>query len=352
MNEPKRTIVAAAVCLLFLYGCKGSGGSAGTAPTAAPGRATALYASGAVVPGRIVSLPATASGLVAPVTSIQSTQTANFGESYSMAYDPNANQFWVTSCLLLSRTNGPVLAFNAGANGSSVSPAIAIAGSATGLSGCQLGIAIDTSGNVYVADHSNAPPQYPGGQVAIFDSSQTGNVAPVARIAGTAANFHSPAGVALDASGNLYVADTGQGFSGYAGDVEVFGSGANGNVSPTRIISGSSTGLNSPFGLAFDRFGDLYVTNPPSNSITVFAPAANGNATPLRTISGSSTLLSAPTGIAVDSAGYVYVGNENQTVQNAPILVFGPGASGNVAPVQSITVNASRFTEPSGIAIR
>jgi sugar lactone lactonase YvrE len=268
-----------------------------------------------------------------------------------MTFDPSG-KLWATSCLGLGNSAGPVVAFSSTANGSSVPPLITIGGAATGLSDCQLGIVVDASGNVYVADNTNAPPQFPGGQVAIFASGQRGNVAPANRIAGTSANFHSPGGLALDAGGNLFVVDTGQGFASFPGDVQVFAPGASGNAAPIRAIAGNNTLLSQPFGIAFDQVGNLYVTNVGSNSITVYAAGAAGNVSPMRVITGPNTRLSLPTGIAVDNAGYAYVGNENQSPPNSPILVFAPNANGNVAPVAATTVNAQRFAEPSGIALR
>jgi len=79
----------------------------------------------------------------------------------------------------------------------------------------------------------------------------------------------------------------------------VYPPGASGNVAPARTISGINTGLNSPAGIALDSAGNLYVTNNSGNSITVFAPGATGNVAPARTISGGSTGLSLPFLISV-----------------------------------------------------
>ncbi len=350
VNPPRRHLVAAALAAAtLLAACKGAGGSGGgggTPPTASPGRATTLYAGAGEVPGYLVSLSARSNGSVSPLTQIRSPYQ-NFAYTYSLALA--SGKLWATSCLQLANTAGPVLAFSATANGSSIAPAVAIAGAATGLSGCQLGVALDGSGNVYVSDATSTA-QYPGGQVAVFGRSQRGNVAPSRRIAGTAANFHTPGGLAVDGSGNLLVVDTGQGFANYPGDVQFFSAGANGNVPAGGIIEGTSTGLSAPFGVALDSSGKIYVTNTGNDSITVYAAGARGNAAPVRTIVGSNTQLDSPAGIAVDDAGYTYVGNASAA--SAPILVFAPNVNGNAAPVQTITVNATGFQDPSGVAVR
>src|SRR5262247_4012969 len=55
----------------------------------------------------------------------------------------------------------------------------------------------------------------------------------------------------------------------------------------------------------------LYVTDAPTNSITVYAASAIGDATPSATISGASTGLNGPFGVAVDGTGKIYVANSN-----------------------------------------
>jgi hypothetical protein len=355
MNPSRAFLVAAAAILvsLPLAGCKGSsGGSNPVSPTPAPGRASALFASAAANPGLVVSLPPTASGSVSPLSRFGSTQTPDFGPNELLAFDP-AGRLWVTSCSGAAGADGPVTAFNPSSNSLTARPLLTIGGPATGLSGCQLGLTVDGAGNVFVAD-PGVTGAYPGGQIAVFGSGQQGNVAPVRRIAGSLTTLQFPAGIALNNSGNVAVANTGSNTippQAGAGSVTVFAGGASGNVAPLYTLGGSSTALSGPFGVTFDRYGYLYVTNPPANSITVYAPGASGNAAPVATIAGSDTRLSQPSGIAVDNAGFIYVGTLNQSA-GAPVFVFAPGSNGNVAPVQALTVTAPRFAAPSGIAVQ
>ena len=69
----------------------------------------------------------------------------------------------------------------------------------------------------------------------------------VASIAGELTRLTTPTSIAFDASGNMYVGDTGNGSS--QGSVHVFAPGATGNVPPVRAL----TGLNFPFGIAIGR---------------------------------------------------------------------------------------------------
>jgi hypothetical protein len=113
---------------------------------------------------------------------------------------------------------------------------------------------------------------------------------------------------------------------------------ATGNASPVRTIRGPHTGLGNVRDVAVDSSGYIFAVNLSGPFfIDVFAPNATGDATPMREITGLKTLLSDPLAIALDMRGYLYVAN--QTEEGPPaasILVFAPGANGNVAPVRQI----------------
>jgi sugar lactone lactonase YvrE len=93
---------------------------------------------------------------------------------------------------------------------------------------------------------------------------------------------------------------------------------------------------------AVDAAGKIYVTSVTADAVTVYAAGATGNVAPIATISGANTGLQAPTGIAVDAAGNIYVGDENTNV----VSVFAPGANGNVAPIRTIAGAATGLSAP------
>jgi hypothetical protein len=357
---PVRRRVAAAVLLVSLTACSQASRSLPPAAPAGPAaahlatarRATVLFVSPLTVPGKIVALPAASNGKVVPRRLI-SGRILDFADNYFLAYDARADRIWTAGCLDLS-SGGPVVAFAASARGADVKPAVLINGKNTGLSSCQTGIAVDGKGNVYVADIANAPPKYPGGQIAIFGRLQHGNATPIRRIAGSKTGLRSPEGIALDSTGRIYVANSCQNFNPCSSSVTVYAPGATGNAAPVATLAGSKTRIKAAFGLAFGPNGDLYVSDPGDNDIEVFAPGAHGNVAPLRVIGGSATTIVTPSGIQVDSAGYVYLGNFDQSTSadSKPVLVFAPNAAGNVAPVRSISITAQRFAQPSGIALK
>jgi hypothetical protein len=88
----------------------------------------------------------------------------------------------------------------------------------------------------------------------------------------------------------------------------------------------------------------IYVTNA-GNTVTVFALGATGNVAPIRTISGASTQLNLPIGIRVDGKGNLLVANR----QGGNVTVYPDTASGNVAPTSVLT--ATGMGSPQGIAI-
>jgi len=104
------------------------------------------------------------------------------------------------------------------------------------------------------------------------------------------------------------------------------------------------TGLNSPRGVAVDAKGRIYVTD--SNRVIVYAANANGNATPLRTISGSSTQLDGAAGLSVRGT-VIVVANSG----NASITVYPTTGNGNIAPLREMSGALTRLVNPQDIDI-
>jgi hypothetical protein len=114
---------------------------------------------------------------------------------------------------------------------------------------------------------------------------------------------------------------------------------ASGNAAPSTVITGSSTNIVSASGLAADAQGNLYVSV--ELAILVFPPGATGNVAAARTIAGPNALPSTDdfVGVAVAPNGTVYAASElpGGTNRNPKILVFPAGSNGNVAPSATIT---------------
>ena len=174
------------------------------------------------------------------------------------------------------------------------------------------GLAVDASGNVFVADMSNNLIRKidPSGNVTTFAGSGTQGSA---NGLGTAASFKSPRGLALDASGNLYVADSGNNLIrkiDASGNVTTLaGSGVQGAVN----AQGTTASFTAPSGVSLDKSGNVYVADRGNNLIRKIDTAGNvttlagSGAQGMTNGQGTSASFYTPEGINVDAAGNVYV---------------------------------------------
>ena len=165
---------------------------------------------------------------------------------------------------------------------------------------------MDGSGNVYVADTSNHRIRKisPSGSVSTLAGSGSSGYADGN---GTSAKFSNPRGVAVDGSGNVYVADT---FNHRIRKITPSGSVSTLAGSGSSEYSSDITDISSPKGVAVDEIGNVYVATglrikkiSPSGDVVTLAGSdygyADGN--------GASAKFSAPEGVAVDGSGNVYV---------------------------------------------
>jgi hypothetical protein len=133
--------------------------------------------------------------------------------------------------------------------------------------------------------------------------------------------------------------------------VTIYARGASGNIAPTGTIAGRSTGLNSPAYIALDRFGQLYVlniviiSNQAHYHITTFSATATGDAAPIATLAGGNLDIGVPSGLAVDGARRLYVAKSGTST----IAIYAPGASGSDAPVDSIAGPGTGLSSPAYI---
>lgn len=115
------------------------------------------------------------------------------------------------------------------------------------------------------------------------------------------------------------------------------------NIAPSLYISGAATGIGQPTSVALDANGNIFVSDQKpslaacagSGAILVFGPTATGNVAPIRSICGAATNLFAPTDVKIDKTGQIYVADSK--AGNGVIYVFGATANGNVAPTTTFT---------------
>ena len=230
--------------------------------------------------------------------------------------------------------------------------------------GCPTGLAIDSSGDIYIADSCNQRVQ----EIAATTHSQWGISMTAGDIytaaggngygnsgdAGSAvsASLENPNAVVIDSSGNLYISDSNNnqiqevaastgtqwGQSMTAGDIyTVAGDSGGSSGNSGDGTAATSALLTGPDGLALDSSGDLYIADWGNNRVQELAASTGSQwgqsmtTGDIYTVAGdsggssgnsgdggaaTSALLNAPVGVALDSSGDLYIGDEyNNRIQ-------------------------------------
>jgi hypothetical protein len=264
--------------------------------------------------------------------------------------------------VLLFPANGSASSVIAGGNGNGYSGDNGPA-TAAKLNGPK-GVAVDAAGNVYIADTGNNAVRMvdrvfqhiatiAGGAASVcgLPNDSNGDGCPAAQTI-----LSAPAGLATDLNGNLYVSDTGHNqvrivtVNGYmylyaggtvcVGATDTYGNGC----------GATQAALSSPAGLTVDGSSNLYIADAGDNLVrkinyvtgAISAVAGNGQAG-FAGDGGTATLaqLSSPLGVAVDAAGDIFIadaGNDGLRTVNA--------ATGNISTIAGVLGSAGTGTVP------
>jgi RHS repeat-associated protein len=204
------------------------------------------------------------------------------------------------------------------------------------------GVAVDALGDLYIADTQNH--RIRKLSQGIISTAAGGNMRD--GVSSTSASLYYPSGVAVDALGDLYIADTqnhrirkvsqgiittvagngGPGFSGDGGDA-------------------TAASLSSPSGVAVDALGDLYIADTYNHRIRKVSQGI------ITTVADS---LSSPSGVAVDASGDIYIADTwnhriRKVSQGIITTVAGNGESGFSGDGGDAT--AASLSSPSGVAV-
>lgn len=216
------------------------------------------------------------------------------------------------------------------------------------------GITVAPSGDVYVVDAGNATIRRiaPSGRITTIAGSP--GVTGSADGNGSAASFNAPAGIAADRAGNLYVADTGNNTIR-----KITPSGATITFAGTPGVAGSTDGagttasFNQPSGVATDAAGNVYVADTrnyairritPSGTVTTIAGTKGARGT---ADGGSTASFLGPRAITVDGAGNLYV--TDTFFIPSPIFSRDMSTIRRVSPDGTVTTLAGQPTSGGGV---
>ncbi|WP_368565682.1 gluconolaconase [Pseudoxanthomonas sp. UTMC 1351] len=213
------------------------------------------------------------------------------------------------------------------------------------------GVAVDGDGTLYIADagENNLIRKIGvGGTITTL----AGSVEGFADGVGSAAAFHTPSGLACDAAGNIYVADTGNHAIRKISPQGVVTTLAGNGTAGFRDGLGSQAQFNGPIGVAVDATGNVYVADTYNDSIRVIR--ADGH---VITLAGAeqpgyqdgpaiAARFDTPTALAVDALGNVWIAD----TRNNAIRKLTP--SGEVSTlVSALPGEMSAVRRPLSLAV-
>jgi hypothetical protein len=237
------------------------------------------------------------------------------------------------------------------------------------------GMALDAAGNLFIADSGNNRIREVGTSGVIMTVAGGGINYPGNGGMATNASMNNPSGVAVDTCGNLFIADTsndfvrkvgtdgiittvaGLGYPGYSGDG----------------YAATNAGLNEPFGISADSSGNLFIADTANNRVRVIS--ANGT---ISTVAGNglggssgdggpaaNATLNNPFSVAVDASGNLFIAdtinhrirkvtnNQGPTLAlnnvtaanggNYQVVVTGPGGSVTSSVVNLVVASSPQI---------
>lgn len=308
MTERPRLPLSILGLLAAASGCFDSTNTAPPTPDAGP-----LVADAATVGD------AAASDDAAPVVTGDATTGSDAGPS-------------VAPGIYVSQAGDQVLVFGLDATGNTA-PLRTLAGADTGLA-LPIGVAVNRSGNLYVANRM-------GAGVTVYGPTASGDAAPIRTL--TAMGMQSAQGVVVGKDGDVFVSTCPSCGPSGGGDTAIFHFPANATQSDYSII-GDNTGFTDPGSIAMDPAQDLVVGNAFGGLVSTFAPGATGDVAPLRSFTPTPTTNLQALALA---DGTLFL-----STPGVPLSLFSPTSTGSATPAATFSGAASLTVQyPGGVAV-
>jgi DNA-binding beta-propeller fold protein YncE len=193
-----------------------------------------------------------------------------------------------------------------------------------------IGVAVDGSGNVFVADvASNAVKEIVAVNGMVSSSSTVNTIG---------SGFSLPSGVAVDASGNVFVADQG---NNAVKEIVAVG----GMVSSSSTVNTIGSGFSDPLGVAVDGSGNVFVADEIINAVKEIV-AVGGVVSSSSTVNTIGSGFFSPYGVAVDGSGNVFVSDVSNGAVKEIVAV-----GGVVSSSSTVISVGSGFNLPTDVAV-
>jgi gliding motility-associated-like protein len=214
-----------------------------------------------------------------------------------------------------------------------------------------VGVICDPAGNIYVSEYGNNDIRKIDLTGAVTTYAGNGNAGNTNGLAAQA-SFDSPYQMAIDGAGNLYVADLSNNLIreiSKAGIVSIFaGSGTNGRMNgPVATAQ-----FSNPIGLAFDPSGNMFVADRESSTLRKIS--ASGQVSTFSVQDNGGAPQTDGTGLdflTTDAAGNIFFTNYNQLEMSTPAVVINVVAGSTTAGYADGVGGAARFAALVGIAM-
>jgi sugar lactone lactonase YvrE len=221
------------------------------------------------------------------------------------------------------------------------------------------GVAADALGNVYIADSgNNRIRRVSNGSIATMAGSGTisGDNGPAA-----SARLKSPFGVATDGAGNVYIADTLDNSVRRVTNGVITTVAGSGTIGDENGGPATSAALNSPYGVATDSEGNIYIADTQENrvrkvakGITTIVAGTGGQGFSGDRGPAVSAELNWPMGVAVDAAGNIYIadtGNHRIRIITNGVIATAAGDGAEGYTGDNVSATSTALFYPQGVAV-